>query len=117
MECIGPMAGTIDGRNHRHPPKEQGYPKQQAAGVPIAKYEEKENQALVKDCSAEGKPEEQFNFTSEGSVNHEIPLWHYQQSAPETLIFVDADGVINVGVRDRPGHTPIQLSEKNLGRC
>lgn len=33
-----------------------------------------------------------------------------------TLIFVDVDGVLNVGVRD-PGHSPILLSSGNIGRA
>jgi hypothetical protein len=36
---------------------------------------------------------------------------------PETLIFVDCDGVINVGIRDIPGQSPLLLCEMNLARC
>jgi len=36
---------------------------------------------------------------------------------PETLIFVDCDGVVNVGIRDGPGQAPLLLCEKNLARC
>lgn len=35
----------------------------------------------------------------------------------ETLVFVDADGVINVGIRDQPGQSPLLLCETNLARC
>jgi hypothetical protein len=35
---------------------------------------------------------------------------------PETLIFVDADGIINVGIRDGGG-SPLLLCERNLARC
>mmetsp|Transcript_7499 Transcript_7499/g.12043 ORF Transcript_7499/g.12043 Transcript_7499/m.12043 type:complete len:303 (-) Transcript_7499:68-976(-) len=35
----------------------------------------------------------------------------------ETLIFVDADGVVNVGIRDTPGQSPLLLCETNLNRC
>jgi len=35
----------------------------------------------------------------------------------ETLIFVDADGVINVGIRDCPGQPPLLLCKKNLACC
>lgn len=35
----------------------------------------------------------------------------------ETLIFVDADGVVNVGVRDTVGQSPLLLCEANLARC
>jgi hypothetical protein len=35
---------------------------------------------------------------------------------PETLIFVDADGVVNVGIRDCPDQSPLLLSEENLAR-
>lgn len=35
----------------------------------------------------------------------------------ETLIFVDADGVINVGVRDVPGQPPLLLCQRNLNRA
>lgn len=36
---------------------------------------------------------------------------------PETLVFVDADGVINVGIRDSAGQAPLLLCEANLARC
>lgn len=35
----------------------------------------------------------------------------------ETLLFVDADGVVNVGIRDTPGQSPLLLCESNLARC
>jgi hypothetical protein len=35
----------------------------------------------------------------------------------ETLIFLDADGVVNVGIRDMPGQSPLLLCESNLDRC
>jgi len=35
----------------------------------------------------------------------------------ETLIFVDADGVVNVGIRDTPGQSPLLLCDANLARC
>jgi hypothetical protein len=36
---------------------------------------------------------------------------------PDTLIFVDADGVINVGIRDDPGQAPMLMCEDNVRRC
>jgi hypothetical protein len=34
----------------------------------------------------------------------------------ETLLFVDADGIVNVGIRDTPGQSPLLLCESNLNR-
>jgi len=36
---------------------------------------------------------------------------------PDTLIFVDADGVINVGINDGHGQAPLLLCQDNLARC
>jgi hypothetical protein len=42
---------------------------------------------------------------------------HQEFKDAETWIFVDADGVVNVGIRDTPGQSPLLLCERNLVRC
>lgn len=45
-------------------------------------------------------------------------IHHYNEmTQAETLIFVDCDGVFNVGIRDTPGQSPILLCDANLARC
>mmetsp|Transcript_9503 Transcript_9503/g.33666 ORF Transcript_9503/g.33666 Transcript_9503/m.33666 type:complete len:344 (-) Transcript_9503:214-1245(-) len=37
--------------------------------------------------------------------------------APETVIFVDVDGVLNIGVKDKSGESPLVLNESNRGHA
>lgn len=46
-----------------------------------------------------------------------FPLGEMPRDACQTLVFVDADGVVNVGIRDQPGQSPLLLCESNLARC
>jgi hypothetical protein len=62
-------------------------------------------------------PEHKETMCQQHDCRQEEPDCESDLADPETLIFVDCDGVINVGIRDFPGQSPLLLCEKNLAVC
>jgi len=74
----------------------------------------------LRDCSE--TQSEAGSDSSWGTVDALADDWDADSEAsftgdPDTLIFVDADGVINVGINDGSGQAPLLICQDNLDRC